>query len=159
VTLVVNSGPLISLARIGQLELLPALFDDIVLPRGVFEEVTQDPKLPGAEAIARAEWLKVVEILDRKAVERLAASLDEGESQVLALAQELGATAAIDERRGRRLAASLGVPQTGTVGILLLAKRRGLIPALTPLLDQLGANGVHLSPRLYEEARGLAGEL
>jgi uncharacterized protein len=58
VTLVVNSGPLISLARIGQLELLPDLFDDIVLPRGVFEEVTQDPKLPGAEAIARAEWLK-----------------------------------------------------------------------------------------------------
>ena len=157
-TLVVNSGPLISLARIGQLELLPALFDDIVLPRGVFEEVTQDPKLPGAEAIAGAEWLRVVEILDREAVERLTTSLDEGESQVLALAQELEATAAIDERRGRRLAASLGVPQTGTVGILLLAKRRGLIPVLTPLLDQLGAKGIHLSPRLYEEARGLAGE-
>lgn len=149
---------MISLARIGQLELLPVLFDDIVLPHGVFEEVTQDSKLPGAEDIARAEWLRVVEVSDREAVERLTASLDEGESQVLALAQELGATAAIDERRGRRLAASLGVPQTGTVGILLLAKKRGLIPALTPLLDQLGAKGVYLSPRLYEEARSLAGE-
>jgi predicted nucleic acid-binding protein len=102
VTLVVNSGPLISLARIGQLELLPALFDDIALPRGVFEEVTQDPELPGAEAIAGAEWLRVVEVLDRETVERLSAS--------------------------------------------------------TPLLDQLGANGIHLSPRLYEEARSLAGE-
>lgn len=158
-TLVLNSGPLISLARIGQLEILPSLFDDIALPRAVFEEVTQDPKLPGAEAIAGAEWLRVVEVSDREAVERLSVSLHAGESEVIVLAQTLGGTAAIDERRGRSLATTLGVPQTGTVGILLLAKRRGLIPTLTPLLDLLGANGIHLSPRLYEQARSLAGEL
>jgi predicted nucleic acid-binding protein len=159
VTLVVNSGPLISLARIGQLEILPALFDDIALPRAVFKEVTQDPMLPGAEAIAQAEWLRVVDVMDLKVVERLSVSLDAGESEVLALAQQLGGTAAIDERRGRSLADALGVPQTGTVGILLLAKKRGMIPALTPLLDQLGASGVRISSRLYEDARRSAGEL
>lgn len=158
-TLVVNSGPLISLARIGQLDLLPLLFDEIVSPRAVFEEVTQDLKLPGAVEIAEAAWLRTMEVSDRDAVDRLYVWLDAGESEVLVLAQELGGTAAIDERRGRNLAAALGVPQTGTVGILLLAKRRGVIPAITPLLDQLGANGIHLSPRLYEDARRLAGEL
>lgn len=157
-TLVVNSGPLISLARIGQLELLPAVFEGIVLPRAVFDEVTRDRRLPGAEAIARAEWLSIVEVADLEAVERLSAWLGAGESEVLVLAQQLGVTAAVDERRARGLATTLGVPQTGTVGILLEAKRLGLIPAVTPLLDQLGASGVRLSPRLYEEARRLAGE-
>jgi len=109
--------------------------------------------------IAKAEWLRIVEASDRDAVEQMAVSLDAGESEVLVVAQELEATAAIDERRGRNLAVSLGVPQTGTVGILLIAKKQGLIPAITPLLDELGAKGVHLSSRLYEEARRLAGEL
>lgn len=156
--LVVNSGPLISLARIGQLELLPAVFDGIVLPRAVFDEVTRDRWLPGAETIAKADWLRIVEVSDRDAVERLSVWLDAGESEVLVLAQQLGVTAAIDERRARGLAAALGVAQTGTVGILLEAKRRELIPAVTPLLDQLGANGIRISSRLYEEARRLAGE-
>jgi predicted nucleic acid-binding protein len=158
VALVVNSGPLISLARIGQLQLLPTLFGEVLSPRAVFNEVTQDLLLPGAEEIAKAEWLRVVDALDRDAVERLAVSLDAGESEVLVVARELEATAAIDERRGRNLAASLGIPQTGTVGILLIAKKQGLIPAITPLLDELGAKGVRLSSRLYEEARRLAGE-
>lgn len=156
--LVVNSGPLISLARIGQLDLLPTLFGEVISPRAVFDEVTQDPLLPGAEVLAKADWLRVVDASDREAVERLYVWLDAGESEVLVVAQELGATAAIDERRGRNLAATLGVPQTGTVGILLIAKKQGVIPAVTPLLDQLGAKGVRLSSRLYDEARRLAGE-
>lgn len=158
-TLVVNSGPLISLARIGRLDLLPALFDEVVAPRAVFEEVTRDPKLPGAAEIAKAAWLRIIELADRDAVDRLQVWLDAGESEVLVLARDMKGTAAIDERRGRALASALGVPQTGTVGILILAKRRGLIPALTPLLDELGARGIHLSSRLYDDARRLVGEL
>jgi predicted nucleic acid-binding protein len=158
VRIVVNSGPLISLARIGLLDLLPGLFGEILVPAAVYREVTQDPGLPGAREIQEAEWLKVSEVTDRSAVDRLSFWLDAGESEVLVLAQELDATAAIDERRGRSLAAALGVSQTGTVGILLTAKRAGLISALTPLLDQLSASGVRLSSRLYDEARRLAGE-
>lgn len=158
-TLVVNSGPLISLARIGRLEILPALFSDVVCPRAVFEEVTRDRTLPGAEAIAAAGWLRVVSVSDRAAVKRWSIWLDLGESEVLVLAQELGATAAIDERRARRFAADRGVSQTGTIGILLTAKTHGLVAAVSPLLDQLSANGIRLSSRLREQARRLAGEL
>lgn len=64
----------------------------------------------------------------------------------------------LPERRGRNIAMALGIPQTGTVGILLTAKKAGAIPALTPLLDDLIENGIRLSSRLYEEARRLAGE-
>lgn len=155
---VVNSGPLISLARIGRIDLLPTLFEEILVPVAVYREVTQDESLPGAHAIAEAEWLRVVQVSDRTRVDRFSFWLDAGESEVLALAEELGATAAMDERRGRNIAASLGIPQTGTVGILLTAKRAGLIPAVIPLLDQLTASGVRLSSRLYEEARRLAEE-
>jgi predicted nucleic acid-binding protein len=159
VALVVNSGPLIALARIGQLELFPTLFGEVIAPRAVFEEVTLDSTLPGASVIAAARWLRVVEVSNRVAVNQLSVWLDAGESEVLVLAQELKATAAIDERRGRALADELGVPQTGTVGILLTAKRHGVISSVTPLLDLLGARGVRLSARLYKEARRLAGEL
>jgi uncharacterized protein len=158
VAVVVNSGPLISLARIGRLDLLPKLFGEIMVPAAVYREVTQDEGLPGARTIAEADWLRVVEVSDQAMVDRLSFWLDPGESQVLALAQERSATAVIDERRGRNIAASLGISQTGTVGLLLAAKRGGLIPAITPLLDQLTASGVRLSSRLYEEVRRLADE-
>lgn len=105
-----------------------------------------------------AKWLRLGQVSYRSAVERLPFGLDAGESEVLILAQEIGATAVIDERRGRKIAAALGIPQTGTVGVLVAAKRAGLVSAVTPLLDQLSANGIHLSARLYEEARRSAGE-
>jgi len=125
----------------------------------VHREVTNDDSLPGAQALAEAGWLTVAEVRDRGAVELLSSSLDAGEAEALTLARQLGATAAIDEKRGRRLAEELGVPQTGTVGILLAAKRRGLIPFVRPLLNHLIEKGVRLSSRLYEEACRLAGEV
>lgn len=157
--IVCNAGPLISLARIGRLDLLPALFGEIIVPPAVHREVTNDESLPGAKNLANADWLKIGEVQDRSSVERLLASLDSGEAEVLVLARELAATAAIDEKRGRHLAAELGVPQTGTVGILLMAKQAGLVHLVRPLLDHLVAKGVRLSSRLYEEACRLAGEL
>jgi uncharacterized protein len=159
VAIVCNAGRLISLARIGRLDLLPALFGDIIVPPAVYREVTGDGSLPGAGDLAQVGWLKTAEIQDRGGVARLLSSLDAGEAEVLILARELKATAAIDEKRGRRIAKELGIPQTGTVGILLTAKHTGLIPLLRPLLDQLMTKGIRLSSRLYEEACRRAGEL
>jgi predicted nucleic acid-binding protein len=159
VGIVCNAGPLISLARIGRLDLLPSLFGEIIVPPAVHREVTSDDSLPGAGVLAQADWLKIAEVKDRRSVERLLSSLDAGEAEVLILARQLETTAAMDERRGRYLAAELGVPHTGTVGILLAAKQAGLVPFIRPLLDQLIARGVRLSSRLYEEACRLAGEL
>jgi uncharacterized protein len=158
VSLVSNAGPLISLGRIGKLSLLPAAYSGILVPRAVFEEVTRDRQLPGARELAEASWLHVVEVFDRPAVERLYFWLDRGESEAIVLAQARGIPLAIDEQRGRRIATSLGVATTGTIGILLAAKRLGLIEQVTPLLEALRAQGIRMSPGLYENARSLAGE-
>jgi predicted nucleic acid-binding protein len=159
VRVVVDAGPLISLARIGHLDLLLNLFGEVVVPAVVRQEVTGDQGLPGAAAVAEAKWLKTAEASNLVAVERLMSRLSAGESEVLVLAQELGATAVIDERRGRGVATALGIAQTGTIGVLLAAKRAGLIASVRPLLDQLSAAGVHLSPRLHDEALRLADEM
>jgi uncharacterized protein len=158
VEIVSNSGPLISLARIERLDLLPELFHEVVVPTAVFHELTRDPDRPGASAIRGAEWLRIRQVSDVAEVARLSFWLDSGESEVLVLARELGATAAIDERRGRNIATALGIPHTGTVGILLTAKQTGAVSSITPFLDKLIKNGIRLSARLYEEARRLAGE-
>lgn len=84
--------------------------------------------------------------------------LDQGESEAIVLAQELGATLLIDERKARTIAAALGIPLTGTVGVLLEAKRSGIVSQIQPLLDNMLLAGVRLSTRLYDNALKLAGE-
>ncbi|MFQ5854703.1 MAG: DUF3368 domain-containing protein [Anaerolineae bacterium] len=121
-TVVANAGPLISLARIGQLGLLQELYDEVVVPPSVHQEVTGDPGQAGAQELAQASWLRVVEVEDQTAVEVLRFSLDLGESEAIVLARELPATLLIDERRGRTTATALGLTKTGTVGVLLAAK-------------------------------------
>lgn len=156
--LIANAGPLIALARIGKLDLLPAAYSEILVPDAVYREITQDPLLPGAHEVAQARWLRSVAVADTRAVARMRFWLDQGESEAIALAQERTMPLAIDERRGRRIASSLGVEITGTIGILLACKHLELIDEVMPLLDQLINKGIRLSASLYENARRLAQE-
>ncbi|MCB1035651.1 MAG: DUF3368 domain-containing protein [Acidobacteria bacterium] len=157
-SLVANAGPLIALARIGRLSLLPEAFSQILVPMAVFREVTHDPLLPGAQELGEASWLVAVSVADRDGIIRLRLWLDRGESEAIVLAGDRGLPLAIDERRGRRIAESLGVATTGTIGILLASKRLGLIEEVTPLVDQLLQEGVRLSRSLQRSIRRLAGE-
>jgi predicted nucleic acid-binding protein len=85
--------------------------------------------------------------------------LDRGEAEVLALASEQTARLVIiDERKGRRYARRLGLPLTGTLGVLLAAKDKGLVPALAPLIDQLLKEGLYFAPELVDKALEIAGE-
>ena len=64
----------------------------------------------------------------------------------------------IDEAKGRRLAQIRGLANIGTVGILILAKRRGLVDLVTPLLEQLITSGFRMDEALFQKARSLAAE-
>jgi predicted nucleic acid-binding protein len=85
--------------------------------------------------------------------------LDAGESEALILAQGIGAKAIIlDEKAGWREALALGLNVTGTVGVVLLAKERGHIPLVKPVLDALLRAGFRLSVTTYQIALNQAGE-
>ena len=69
-----------------------------------------------------------------------------------------GYVAGMDDLRARQLAEAIGLKVTGTLGILLRAKQAGLISTLQPLVDDIAAQGFHLSPELHRDVLGLAGE-
>jgi predicted nucleic acid-binding protein len=151
--IVSNTTPLIALSSINQLELLPKLFDSIIIAEAVRDEVNADGlvKVPDPKELA---WINIREnILDIK--ERLLFELDEGEKQTILAAIELvnnsrDCLILIDERKGRRIATSLGFRIKGTLGILAEAKRKGLIDHFKTFALQLLDNHLYYDLRLID---------
>ncbi len=128
-TVVADSSPLIALCRIGKLDLLRDLFGQLILPDAVWQEVvTSGPAKTGAEEIMSASWIERRSINDIPLANLLRQDLGAGESEAIVLAREIGANVLLmDERRGREAAKRLGLLCTGLVGVLLEARRRGVI--------------------------------
>lgn len=85
--------------------------------------------------------------------------LGPGESSVIALALATpSAEVVLDDAAARRCARGLGIPVRGTVGVLILAKKRGLIPAVKGRLQELRTNGFFIDDALLAEAIRIAGE-
>ena len=154
-----NTTPLIALAWLEQLDLLPALFEKVHIPQAVRDEVHHNPDAVGASELSAAPWLVVRPITNTLAVELLLDQLDLGESEAIVLARELKAELLLmDERRGRRRALQSGLTVVGTLGILIQARQRGLVGPLRPLLDQLRQLPFHMSESLYTEVLRHVGE-
>ena len=123
---VCNSTPLIALSRISRLELLSEYLGIVYIPQQVYDEVvTHGGDLFGAKEVASADWMKLKEVTNRIAVDSLSVSLDKGESEAIVLAKEMNLLLVIDDRDGRKIAESLGLKITGTIGLLLLAAEDG----------------------------------
>lgn len=155
---VTNAGPLIHLSWIDHLDLLPALFAEVLAPLAVQNEVLRaSPDTPGMLALQEvfaSDWLKVQVVADSSAVATLRNDLDPGESEAIVLMRETRADLLLlDERRARALAQRAGLPITGTIGILRMARERGLIPAVTPLLENLRRRGFRVGTELVEQIR------
>jgi predicted nucleic acid-binding protein len=149
---IVNATPLIALAVVDQLELLPQVFGDIIVPTAVYDEVIgQGLERPGAQIIAQANWLQVMSPKTTYTIEPLLLGLDQGEIDVLLLARELQPDwVIIDERQARRVARAMGMPVKGTVGVLLtvgLAGLRSKEELLTVLADMI-KYGIRIKPQL-----------
>jgi uncharacterized protein len=137
---IANSSPLITLSKIGRLDILTNLFTDIVIPQAVYKEViiegghkrgVSDISLLHDKAI-----IKVQEVQNRVLSKTLQRELDQGESEVIALALETEHDLVLlDEMEARRLAQSFGLHYTGFIGLLLKAKKSGLIHNAQQLLE------------------------
>jgi len=156
---VCNCGPLIALAGVRQMELLPRLFSRVWIPAVVHTELTGSVRFATARDLFTQSWLQVVS--PAGPVDAfLSSQLDPGEAAVLTLAHQMpGAEVLMDERRGRRVAEQVfRLSIVGTGGLLLRAKAAGLIPVVSPLLSAMKANGYHLSERLMQAVCRAAGE-
>lgn len=156
--IVSNTTPLIGLVRIKRLALLPQLFERIIIAEGVYREIVEyDHK--GADLIRETDWIDVTKVKDRLAVEVLLDELDIGESETIVLSREVSADIVLmDERKGRRKVRQLGFNLSGTVGVLLRAKEKGLIDLLKPELDALHQQSFYISESLREDALRFSGE-
>jgi predicted nucleic acid-binding protein len=154
-----DSSSLIAIAAVGHLELLRTLYGEVVVPTAVWNEVTA-PNRPGAGDLVNTDWIRAVPVSNRIAIGQLSTPVGQGEAEAIALAMELGADVLlIDERRARKLALGLGLPVTGVLGVLLESKKKGFIPAIKPILDQMEtAVAFRLKRSLYEAALRAAGE-
>jgi uncharacterized protein len=157
--IIADSSPLIGLARIGQLGLLPRLARRVVAPSAVWAEVTGARKdAPGAAQVAAQDWIEVLEA-DPQVVAPLLILLGRGEAETIALAQrDTSAVLLVDDLRARKLAERLGLRRMGTVALLGWAKREGLIPTLKPALEALVANGIFIRQELIAAALKEVGE-
>lgn len=156
---VVNTTPLIALSLADRLHLLQDLYETVLVPPAVHEEAMRGgARGIGVAELRAAEWLRIVPLRNPERADLLS-DLDRGEAEVLALAQEIKADLAlIDERLARRHAKRLGIPLSGTLGVLLRAKKQGLIPQIEPLVEQIRRGGIRLSEAVVEEALRLANE-
>ena len=135
---VINAGPLVALSLLDRLDLLPALYAECWVPQTVFNEVAvAGLGKPGAKSLQSPDWLARVRVSPTPDP-LLVMELDAGEAEVISLARQLSprpSTAVIDERRGRRIAQQVyGLTVKCTAGILVEAKRHGLISAVRPSL-------------------------
>lgn len=157
-----NSSILIGLSAIGHLELLHRRFPEgVIVPDAVWQEVVETGHgRTGAEQVATAEWICRQQIQNKVFATALQAYLDQGEAEVIALGQEIGADLLLlDEKSARSVAARLQHPVLGTVGVLIWAKRKHIISSLSSELALLQKKGgFRVSKVVYEYALEQAGE-
>ena len=155
---IVNNTPLVALWSLDQLSLLRELYTEVWIPPAVKTEFLEIHTIVRQESLNNAPWIKTVRLTHPQRA--IYAGLHHGEVSVLALAEEHNARLVIiDEPKARRYAQQIGLQVTGTIGVLLFAKERGLINAVSPSIAELQACGFYLSSSLIDKALQLAGEV
>jgi len=156
---IADTSPIQYLFQLNLLDLLPRLYGGILLPPAVRDELERGRALGvHLPTVADLPWIRIVEPQTRVLLP-LASGLGAGEIEVMALAKETaGHLALLDDRRARRFAELLGVVYTGTLGVLLKAKRAHLLEDLAPICDTLEDRGFRLSPAARRALLSLAGE-
>jgi len=162
--LISNTGPIIALAKVKKLAWLKELASDIVISvavyRELFAKISEESKLIEA---AIADFIDVVDVKEKAInpkIEMATASLDEGEKQTIALASTFKEPIVVllDDRAGRQVAKELEFSTTGSIGILLRLKEKGVIEKVGVVLEEMISRGYWLSDTVIEVAKKLAVE-
>ncbi|MGH9754015.1 MAG: DUF3368 domain-containing protein [Blastocatellia bacterium] len=163
-TAITDSSTLIAMSTIGRLALLRELYGTVTISTAVWQEVVEQGQgRSGAievEAACQEGWIEVRNVATSPLLQLLRRDLDDGESEVIALAIEQGAQILLlDESEARRVADLYKLRKTGVIGVLMRAKREGRIGSLQVELDRLRVEaGFRIQDDLYHKALSAVGE-
>jgi len=154
--IVSNTSPIIALKSVDKLHLLEDIFQEVIIPRGVSEELSKGES--NLQRVRDESWIKEKRVKDQLALEILTLFLDRGEAEAIILAKELSADRLlIDEKAGRNVSKRLKLKIIGTLGILLLAKEERLIPQIAETIDKLKESnfwiGKEVEQQILKKAR------
>lgn len=151
-----NSSPLIALARIGRLSLLASLYERILIPNEVQQEVTIAGRgLPGADEVRSARWIEVVprSLPSEISLATACQDLGAGERGAILLAKNLSADLILlDESKARRIAGKAGLAMIGCLGVLEAALRKGLVSDLRQAYIDLLQHGIRFDIKLLQDS-------
>lgn len=149
---VVNASPLIVFGKIGQLDILTRLPMEIVVPQAVANEVVAGPENGAARLAIEDNVFHLVET-EEPTSELAAWDLGSGETSVLSYAlANPGWTAILDDGAARKCAVTFGIKVKGTLAIVILAQKRGLIPQAKHVLHTMQEVGMRLDEKTIRRA-------
>ena len=152
-----NTTPLIALADIGLLWILHSLYGDIYIPEAVKNEIKSEP---AKSEVSSCEWIKVRRVIIDSDKRIYSTRLHTGEIETIILSEEINSDLVIlDDNAAKKTAKYLGMTVTGTLGVLLRAKREGLIEAVGPYTRKLISDGMYISDKVLRQVLENSGEL
>ena len=155
-----NSTPLIVLGNVGRAELLRDVYGQVLIPQAVRREVLAKEDAAARLLAAAPGWIAVREAPTPDVASLIRSQLHAGEVEAIMLARSVGADLVIlDDNAAKKAAKRLGMDVTGTLGVLVRAKREGLIERVGPVLDELDDVGFYASKRVREFVLSRAGEV
>ena len=147
--IVPNASPLIVLLKINKLSILKEPFEKIAVPETVYKEITA--KEQDKIIFDKIEWIETRSVRNIEMTGLLEKLIDRGEAEAIVLARELNSTLLIDDAKARKYARLLDIEVIGTLGLLKLAKRRGLIRSARKVINDMLAEGYYIEDKLIKK--------
>jgi len=148
-TIISDTSCFIIMTNIGELDLLHKVYAEIVTTIDIATEYGE----------ALPEWVEIVTVKDKYRQKILEMQIDKGEASAIALALETqNCTIILDDYKARKIADRLGISFTGTIGVIIKAKLRGIIPSIKPFIEKIKQTDFRLSAEVELQALKEANE-
>lgn len=144
--IVSDAGLLIVLAQTNNLSILKELFGTVNVPLAVYAEITV--KELEKDVFSKNEWIKPLKVKKDNDYRLLEELVDKGEAEAIILAKNLKSALLVDDAKARKYALLLGVEVMGTLGLLKLAKKRGVVSSVKDLIRDMLAKGYYVDGKL-----------